>query len=213
MPATDEPISRDEQEPLVAALRRGDDAAYEQLVRVHIGRLLAVARRFLRREEDARDAVQEAFLSAFKAMDRFDGRSQLGTWLHRITVNVCLMKLRSLKRRPEVAYEDLLPRFRDDGHREEPCGAWNQTPADVIESAELRARVRSAIDELPESLRLVILMRDIEEIDTEQTANRLEITPNAVKVRLHRARQALREILAKRLAASEGPATGREERR
>lgn len=200
MAATGEPISVAEQAELVAALRAGDEAAYERLVHLHIGRLLAVARRFLRREEDAQDAVQEAFLSAFKAIDRFDGRAQLSTWLHRITVNACLMKLRSLKRRPEVAYDDLLPRFKDDGHSQEPVGSWNQTPADVIQSDEVRARVRAAIDELPDSLRVVILMRDIEEIDTEQTAHRLEITPNAVKVRLHRARQALREILAKRFA-------------
>ncbi len=187
----------------MARLRAGDDAAYEHLVRLYIGRLLAIARRFMRREEDAQDAVQEAFLSAFKAMGRFDGRAQLSTWLHRITVNACLMRLRSQKRRPEVAYDDLLPRFKDDGHSREPVGAWNQTPSNVIESTETRRRVRAAIDELPDSLRLVVLMRDIEQIDTEQTAQRLEISPNAVKVRLHRARQALREILAKRFAAEE----------
>ncbi len=196
-------MSATEQEALVTRLRAGDDAAYEQLVHLHIGRLLAVARRFLRREEDAQDAVQEAFLSAFKAIDRFDGRAQLSTWLHRITVNACLMRLRSLKRRPEVSYDDLLPKFRDDGHSAEPVGSWNQTPAAVIQSDELRGRVRAAIDELPDSLRVVILMGDIEEIDTEQTAHRLEITPNAVKVRLHRARQALREILSKRFAGDE----------
>ena len=196
MPSDSPPIepSFSERE-LVARLQRGDDDAYAQLVGLLGGRMLAVARRFLRREEDAQDAVQEAFLSAFKAIERFDGRSQLSTWLHRITVNACLMRLRSQKRRPEASYDDLLPKYLDDGHAAEPPISWNQTPADVIQSEELRGRVRAAIDRLAESLRLVILMRDIEEIDTNEAALRLEITPNAVKVRLHRARQALRTLL------------------
>ena len=102
---------------LLDALRRGDDAAYETLVRQNSGRMLAVARRYLRNEETARDAVQEAFVSAFRSIARFQGASSLSTWLHRIVVNACLMKLRSGRRHAETSIEELLPQFDETGHR------------------------------------------------------------------------------------------------
>src|SRR5262245_27545466 len=96
---------------LLERIRAGDERACEALVRRHGGRMLAVARRFLRTEEDSADAVQEAFLSAFRSLDGFEGRSAPGTWLHRIVVNVCLMKLRARSRSREVRIDDLLPTF------------------------------------------------------------------------------------------------------
>ena len=98
-------LSPSDEAKLIDALRAGDGDAYGQLVRRYGGRLLAVTRRLLREEEDARDAVQEAFLSAFKAIDRFEGQARLSTWLHRIAVNAALMKLRSKRRRPETSIE------------------------------------------------------------------------------------------------------------
>ncbi|MGH0033424.1 MAG: sigma-70 family RNA polymerase sigma factor [Myxococcota bacterium] len=184
----------DESE-LLARLRAGDDAAYEWLVRSYTGRMLAVARRFLRSEEDARDAVQEAFLNAFRAIDRFEGGSRLSTWLHRIVVNACLMRLRTRRRKPEESIEDLLPRYLDDGHFASPAGPWRPDVNDQLESAEVRHQVREAIDRLPDTYRTVLLLRDIEEFDTEEAARLLEISRAAVKTRLHRARQALRELL------------------
>ena len=184
-----------DERSFVAALRAGDELAFEALVRQHAGRLLAVARRFLRSEEDARDAVQDAFISAFRSLDGFEGSSLLTTWLHRIVVNSCLMRLRTRRRKPEVPIEDYLPKFQEDGHRAGSCAAW-QGPADILlQRKEVRDLVRSSIDRLPESYRTVLLLRDIEELDTEETARLLETTQNAVKVRLHRARQALRELL------------------
>lgn len=180
---------------LVAALRRGDDRAYEQVVRTTGGRLLAVARRMLGDEQEAQDAVQEAFLSAFRAMDQFGGRSQLSTWLHRVAVNVCLMKLRSRKRKPEQSIDDLLPRFLDDGHQADPPEEWGEAADGALERSEVREFVRASIDRLPESYRTVILLRDIEELDTEETAQLLGITVPVVKTRLHRARLALRTLL------------------
>ena len=85
---------------LVRGLKAGEEEAYEQLVRLHSGRLLAVARRFLNDPEEARDAVQDAFLSVFRAVDRFEGGALLSTWLHSILVNACLMRLRTRRRRP-----------------------------------------------------------------------------------------------------------------
>lgn len=180
---------------LLARLKAGDDGAFDELVRGAGGRMLAVARRMLGCEDDAQDAVQEAFLSAFKSLDRFDGRSRLTTWLHRITVNACLMKLRSQRRRPERPIDDLLPRFRDDGHQQDPSRSWKPEADCGIEGEELRDLVRSRIAELPEAYRVVLLLRDIEELDTDETSTVLGITPAAVKTRLHRARQALRSLL------------------
>ena len=179
----------------VARLRAGDDAAYEELVRTHGARMLAVARRLLRVEEDARDAVQDALISAFRAIDRFEGGSRLSTWLHRIVVNAALMKLRSRQRKPETSIEELLPRFLEDGHFAEPPAEWQQPADRALERQETREQVREAIERLPENYRTVLLLRDIEGLDTAESAAALGITPNAAKIRLHRARQALRELL------------------
>ncbi len=179
---------------LLAALRCGDEGAYQELVVTYGGRLLAVCRRFLAQEDDARDALQDAFFQAFKALPRFAGQAQLATWLHRIAVNACLMKLRSRRARPEEPIEPLLPRFLEDGHQERSSIEWSE-PLAAVERAEVRALVRGAIDRLPASYREVLLLRDIEELDTAETSALLGISENAVKIRLHRARQALRELL------------------
>ena len=175
-------------------LRAGDDAAFEELVRTQGGRMLAVARRFLG-EEDARDAVQDALLSASKAIGDFEGNARLSTWLHRIVVNASLMKIRTRKRRPEESIEELLPRFDETGHMADPATSWRDTAQEGLERQELRELVRSKIQELPENYRAVLLLRDVEERDTQETAELLGISAGNVKVRLHRARQALRTLL------------------
>ncbi len=180
---------------LLAALKTGDDAAYELLVRSYTPRMLSVARRFLRSEEDARDAVQDAFLSAFRAIDRFEGNSRISTWLHRIVVNASLMKLRTRRRKPERSIEELMPGFLENGHLEQPASEWRKLPEDQVAQRELRELLLEKIHELPEGHRTVLLLRDIEELDTEETAKALELTPGAVKTRLHRARLALRGLL------------------
>ena len=196
--------SVEDEAKLVAALQRGEADAYERLVRDNTGRLLAVARRYLRSEEDARDAVQDAFVSAFKAIDRFEGGSRLSTWLHRIVVNASLMKLRTRRRKPEESIEDQLPGFLEDGHLAEPTPGWRARADDLLETGEDRRAVREAIEALPDSHRTVLLLRDIEGFDTERTAQELGIKPGAVKTRLHRARLALREQLEARFRRSDG---------
>jgi RNA polymerase sigma-70 factor, ECF subfamily len=180
----------------IARLRRGDEDAFAELVAANAGRLLATARRLVRDEGAAEDAVQKTFLSAFRAIESFSGNCRLSTWLHRIVVNHALMKLRSDRRRPEDTIDDLLPRFDADGRR---TASASPTPSPGAESLlgrhETRLAVRAAIDRLPSSYRTVILLRDIEEWNTEETAAAMRTTPAAVKVRLHRARQALRALL------------------
>ncbi|MEZ4216104.1 MAG: sigma-70 family RNA polymerase sigma factor [Myxococcota bacterium] len=193
----------EEEAKLVAALQRGEAQAYERLVRANTPRMLVVARRYLQTDEDARDAVQEAFVSAFRAIDRFEGGAQLSTWLHRIVVNACLMRLRTRRRKPEQSIEELLPRFREDGHLEAPTTGWRSGADRQLERSQTRAAVREAIDRLPESHRTVLLLRDIEGFDTEEAARELGITRGAVKTRLHRARLALREQLEPHFRRSE----------
>jgi RNA polymerase sigma-70 factor (ECF subfamily) len=195
MSSPDPPAGPLSEQALVAALRRGDEAAYEQLVRQQGGRMLAVARRFLRSDDLAEDAVQEALLQAFRNMSRFEGGSLLSTWLHRIVVNACLMRLRKASRSREMPIEELLPRYIEDGHRLEPVAEWVETGEEVAEHREQREQVRAAIDRLPESYRNVLLLRDIEQLDTAETAKLMGLSINATKTRLHRARQALRQLL------------------
>ncbi|MCX7419919.1 MAG: sigma-70 family RNA polymerase sigma factor [Planctomycetia bacterium] len=180
---------------LIAALRAGEDSAFETLVRRYGGRMLSVARRLIGDDDHAQDALQDAFLSAFNALATFDGRSKISTWLHRIVVNAALMRLRSQKRHPEQSIDDLLPAFKADGHQEAPVARWKDSGESTSDRAEAQALVRQQIEKLPETYRTVLLLRDIEEHDTETVAQMLEISVAAVKVRLHRARQALRTLL------------------
>ena len=115
---------------LVARLRSGDPDAFEILVRTHMPALLRVARRFMRSEEDARDAVQDAFLNVFRSIEGFQSEAKLSTWLHRIAVNAALMKLRSQQRHEEESIEPLLPRFRADGHQIESSVPWRGVDED-----------------------------------------------------------------------------------
>ncbi len=180
---------------LVNRLRDGDHAAFETVVRRHGGRLLAVARRLVRNEEDARDVVQDAFLHAARALAEFRADAKLSTWLHRIVVNTALMRLRAASRRPEGFLDDLLPEFDTVGHHAEPAVALSPNPDEAVGRAEVRARVRSAVARLPEPYRAIIRLRDFEDLTTDEAARALGISPNAAKIRLHRARQALATLL------------------
>ncbi|HEX5050692.1 MAG TPA: sigma-70 family RNA polymerase sigma factor [Planctomycetota bacterium] len=184
---------------LVQALQRGCDDAFARLVRQHGPQMFATARRLLGNEDDARDCLQEMFLSAFRSIGAFEAKSRLTTWLHRIVVNTALMKLRSRRCRPECGIEDLLPGFTDDGHHLEPPCPWSGQALLALQSAESQVLVRQAIDQLPPTYREVVVLRDIEGLSTEATARLLGATVNAVKIRLHRARQALRTMLDRRL--------------
>ena len=146
-------------------------------MRLHGGRLLAVTRRLLGNEEDARDAVQEAFLNAYRAIQKFQGDSLLSTWLHRIAVNVSLMKLRTRRRRPEESLDHLLPAFKENGHFAERFDTGDESAEQRLARLEEQAAVRAAIDELPDHHRTILLLRDIEGIGTNDVAEQLGITP------------------------------------
>ena len=199
------PAADAEEQALLAGLRAGSDTAFETLVRTTSPRLLAVARRIVGSDEDARDVLQEAYASAFKSIGRFEGNAKLSTWLHRIVVNMALLRLPTRQREPEASIEPLLPAFKDDGHMMQAAGQWDDGADVALERAEVQSYVRAQIDKLPDTYRTVLLLRDIEEMSTNDVATLLDTTENAVKIRLHRARQALRGLLAERFGSATQP--------
>lgn len=178
-------------------VRAGDPAACDAFVRAHAPRMFAVTRRYLRCEHDRADAVQDAFVSAFRAMSTFAGESDVATWLHRIVVNACLMKLRAKSRRPAASIEDLLPKFDETGHHAHRVARWHDDFDQRFGEEDIQQKVREAIERLPDSYREVLVLRDVEGFDTEAAAQILGTTPSNVKVRLHRSRLALRTLLDK----------------
>jgi RNA polymerase sigma-70 factor (ECF subfamily) len=180
---------------LVAALQAGDADAFATLLRQYGPRLLRLARSVVGNEEDARDVLQDAMVAVHRSIDRYESSSALATWLHRIVVNAALMKLRTKRRHPEEEIDALLPRFAEDGHQLVPSTPWSESAEAMLEREETRAAVREAIAKLPDAYRIVLQLRDIEEMTTAEVAEILGVTANTVKIRLHRARQALRTLL------------------
>src|SRR5229473_3836081 len=206
-PLRDQPVSllsihaQQNENDFIERLKARDERAFETLVQSYGARMLATARRFLVNEHDAHDIVQQAFFSAFRAIAGFNADATLSTWLHRIVVNAALMQLRSRRRRPELPIEDLLPRFDDAGRRVDESEHIRWVDEHPMHQRETRQMVRHCIDQLPEIYRSVLLLRDIEDLDTAEVAAMLAISPNAIKIRVHRARQALKSLIERERAA------------
>lgn len=183
------------EQELLERIRAGDKSACAMCVELHAPAVYRVALRMIGDETEAEDIVQETFLSAFDAIDSFEGRSGLGTWLYRIAYNAALMRLR--KRQPMFVSIDTPAAGSDD---ETPAPVelfdWCCLPEAEFASAEARSELEQAIGELPETLRPVFILRELEGMSTEETAQVLEISVANVKTRLHRARLWLRERLA-----------------
>jgi len=173
------------------------------MIRENAPGLLRLARRFFTNEQDARDVVQQAFVSVTKAIVRFEHQSRLSTWLYRIVVNEALLELRKRRRQPEVSIDELLPDFDLNGQlQSDSVGSIaDELP---IERRETREFVRNCIAMLPESYRVALLLRDIEELTVSEAAAAIGVTPNALKVRVHRGHQALRSIVQRELSAGSG---------
>jgi len=197
------PPSAEEQQ-LLARLCAGEPASYAELLNAYGGRMLAVARRIVQSDADAQDCVQDAFLQAFRKISAFDGRASLSSWLHRIVVNAALMKIRQRNRRQETPLADHLADFDAEGMRKTASPALLVETQAHLESREIQALIRQEIDDLPTDFRNIILLRDIEEYDTAETAALLGISVSSTKTRLHRARAALKRRIEKRLATN-GP--------
>ena len=183
------------EEDLIAGLRRGDETAAEVLVRQNGPWMLNLARRMLKNDAAAADAVQEAFISAFANIGKFEGRSTLKTWLHRIVVNKCLMQLRSQKQKAEESLDKWMPSFDSNNCRIEPPWTRLLSADEICQSKQLSAAVQTAIQDLPEHFRIILQLRDIEGFSTAEVAESLGLSVSNVKVRLHRGRSALKLIL------------------
>ncbi len=157
--------------------------------------MLSVARRLLINEDDARECIQEAYLLAFAKINSFEGRSSFRTWLHRIVVNCALGILRSRKPHNTQSIDDLLPVFDSDGCRIEPTWQFNEPLLKILERNQARDLVHRSIQSLPDTYRIVLMLRDIEGYDTEEVATLLETNTGVIKTRLHRARAALKKQL------------------
>ncbi len=191
------------EEVLVDRLVAGDERAFEVLVRKHGGRMMAIARRLLRDEQEAKDAVQEALLAAHRHIATFSRGAPLGAWLRRIVINQALLRIRARERKREVSLDDLLPVFDGTGIHVRSPQSWEASADRTMERSELRRLVRQQIDRLPEKYRTALMLRDIEELSTREAAKVLGISEVCMKVRLHRARQALKSLLEPHLIAEE----------
>lgn len=186
--------SHAEEADLVKALKAGDQAAYVQMVERYSPTIYNLALRMMGTREEAEEVLQETFLSAFRSVGRFEGRSQLGTWLYRIAYNAAMMRLR--RRQPPVTSIDAAGQNEDGESIPRQLVDWGALPDELLLSAELRRVLDAAVAALPEGLRSVFVLRDIEGLSTAETAQVLGLSEANVKVRLHRARLALRERLS-----------------
>ena len=191
------------EDRLIERLRQGDTEALEAVMVRYSGRVYRLAFGITRNDADAEEIVQDVFLTLFRKIDTFEGRSALGTWIYRVTTNAALIKRRGKRVELEVLLEDYLPRFLEDGHREGDraflCADWSQGPDEAAQAAETRAILTQALERLPDTYRAVVLLRDLEGLSNEQAAEVLGETVASVKSRLHRARMALREQLTQAL--------------
>jgi len=175
---------------IVERVRAGETALFEILMRRHNQRIYRVARAVIKDEADTEDVMQQAYINAFTHLSQFQDRSQFSTWLTRITVHEALARRR--KRKPEETPEDVM----------ETLTSPQPDPERQAYAAELRRVLEAAVDSLPETYRLVFMLRDIEGLSTSETAAGLELGDEAVKTRLHRARAMVRSAITERVGAS-----------
>jgi len=180
---------------LILSLKAGNDDAIESLVIEHASWMAAVAWRITSDQALAEDCVQEAFINALRKIADFEGRSTLKTWLHRIVVNQALIKLRQRARANEVQMDQWLPEFDQNACRIEERWSEIPTPEELLERQDNRAYILAKIDQLPESYRIVLQLRDIEELSTSEVAQFTGLSETNIKVRLHRARSALKKLI------------------
>jgi RNA polymerase sigma-70 factor (ECF subfamily) len=179
----------------IQALRLGDRREFARLVDAYSGPLYRLALKMLGNASDAEDALQNTFIKAFQHVNKFEGRSSLSTWLYRIASNETLMLLR--KRHPETTFSDI-PSEDEDDQDYDPVQItdWCCLPEEELLSAEARTALDRAVEHLPETLRIVFVLRDIEDLSIQETSQVLGLSVTAVKTRLLRARLRLREELS-----------------
>jgi RNA polymerase sigma-70 factor (ECF subfamily) len=190
MTTHEQPRERDDLDQvrqLVVAARRGERPAFDELVRRTFVDTYTLALRLTADEEDARDVVQEAYLRAWKGLPKFRGDAQFSTWMYRITANAAYSAVKRRRRHRAEALDAMI---------EEPVELHvDGQPEDAVESALLLARLAAALDQLPPKLRVLVVLKDVYGMSHEEIAEELGISIPAAKVRLHRGRKRLRDLL------------------
>jgi RNA polymerase sigma-70 factor, ECF subfamily len=195
---------------LVAALRRSDPTAAEDLVAAYGDRACRLATRITRNAQDAEEAVQDAFLSVIRKIDTFRGESTFGSWLYRIVANAACQRCRRRRGRgADVSLDKLLPAFDEHGRHVAPVADWSMSLDDPARQTELRLVLSTAIDELPAHYRAVVLLRDVEQLSLKDIAATLGLTVVNVKTRVHRARLFLRKRLDAHLSGQRSKSLAR----
>jgi RNA polymerase sigma-70 factor (ECF subfamily) len=188
-----------EDEDLLDRLRKGTPGAVEDLLHQYQGKIFNLAMSILKNESDAEEAAQDVFMTVIRKVDTFKGNSAFYSWMYRICVNTCLMRLRGKRRNDTVAIEEFMPVFTEDGMHASPMDDWSKEVERKALNEELGKMIRKFTEELSEKYRVVFVLSDIEGLSNEETAKILGMTVPAVKSRLHRARLYLREQLGRYL--------------
>lgn len=186
---------------LAARVAMGDGAAFELLMRRHNRRLYRIARSVLRNAADAEDALQESYLAAFRAIGAFRGDASLATWLSKLVLNHCLARKRKAQRRDNIVA--IVPDDFEEGASAAMAAIDIDTPDRALVRSELRELLESKVEQLPEAFRTVFMMRCVEELTVEETADLLAIPEATVRTRHFRARSLLRESLAQDIDVAE----------
>lgn len=192
---------------LIAALKRREPTAFEQLLAQHSAMLYRVALRLMGEPQEAEEVLQETLLTVYEKIHTFDARSALSTWLYRIAVNTAFMRLRARARAPEEVLDTGGPQFTDDGHHAGEVAAWALPPEAALLRQEALTVLQQAVGRLPELYREVYVLAEIEGLPQQEVATILDLSVSNVKVRLHRARLFLRELLADYFAERKGTAS------
>jgi RNA polymerase sigma-70 factor (ECF subfamily) len=189
------PIDIDDEAAVVAQARLGDATAFSELLRRYEGKIFRLALHITQNREDAEDVLQETFLKAYEHLDQFQGQSKFYTWIVRIAVNQALMKLRKRKSDRSVSLDDTIDTGEDTVARE--IAGWDENPEQQYSREELSRILGGAVDDLAPIYRAVFVLRDVDELSTEETAEALGLSVPAVKSRLLRARLQLRDKLTR----------------
>jgi RNA polymerase sigma-70 factor (ECF subfamily) len=195
-----------DERSLIAASKDGDSAALDTLVRTHQDRVYGFAMRMCRNAEDAKDILQETFLGMVRSLREFREESKFSTWLYRIAANACLKKRRRGVHDPapeqELSLDELMPRPDAEGRKPE-IADWSDDAERALLRGELSGRMEAAIDRLPKDYKIVLVLRDVEGLSAEETAQAVGLSVAAVKSRLHRARVFVRKELTTYLAEAD----------
>lgn len=192
-------------EELLREIRKGNEPALEELLRRHQGKIYGLSVRMLRNPHDAEEVLQDVALAIFRKACTFQGRAAVSSWIYRITMNACLMRIRKRPKVHEIPLEEELgPAMNEEGMVTEKVADWSGLPREELDRKELAARIEETIGELPPEYRSVFVLRDVEGLAAQEACEILSLSLPALKSRLHRARLFLRKRLAD-LATRETP--------